>query len=812
MVLTTAIRKPRRKDRVLHYSNVTFNLLKDIGNASNQPYLQAIASVSLLIVETVQRVDNNKDACMKMTERAHELVCAIINICRDSEAQLSTDMERSVQHFLETLEKILQFVRSQVKGSFMRRMLRSMEDADLIVECNSGLKHALDVFSVQSGIIAAKTMAEMQKEAKVRHEELVRILEEKKTRRSARKSKLALKTEILPPAALLPASPKIYYGRDEELKHVVELIVDPKPPPAVVVPTTPVSPWATWSPSTPSSPYSSSFSSTYRPLTPSSTTFSYPFRSQTPTTPPATPPATPKKEAPVGPARICIYGPAGIGKTALALAATHHARVQTKFGVKRYFIECEGAEDPRGLVECMGRALGLEREAEEGKEKPRISKKHIVNFLTGRDKEKEQERMRRKGSLDSTRSNSTNSDAGKDTQLPSPPPPTPARSDSAESSSSSATAASGDSDATLADGAVAAVPEKKEPEPILLILDGLDRVWKPHVHRNDVEDFLSLLADIQHLTLLVTLRGNERPRQIKWTRPFLPPLKPLLHDAAQATFLDISDVPEDDPDLQEVLNKIALGCPKRLTMLANLASFEGCGALVRRWEVEGENLLNDRTPIRIRDNAILGGVVYDEPETIDVGEFELPEGLSEDDVWAVLDPTTRSAVARAFPALIPAPLSDASSSSSSSGKSTPELSRSNSIDSSVSSSLNSAFSSSASTAANSRASRRRSNRGSIFSSMFTPSRSSSKDHGRFPSIDSVVLSLPSPPTTPPISRVSLPHPTRKQSEATPAALARLQSPALHPPTPTPASMQRWAGLVTPTGKIEPDKSDSDSAT
>jgi hypothetical protein len=48
------IRRARDKDRVLQYGTVAATLLKDIGNASNQPYLQAIASVSLLIMETMQ--------------------------------------------------------------------------------------------------------------------------------------------------------------------------------------------------------------------------------------------------------------------------------------------------------------------------------------------------------------------------------------------------------------------------------------------------------------------------------------------------------------------------------------------------------------------------------------------------------------------------------------------------------------------------------------------------------------------------------------------------------------------------------------
>jgi hypothetical protein len=52
--MTLTIRRANNKDRLLQYGTVAATLLKDIGNASNQPYLQAIASVSLLIMETVQ--------------------------------------------------------------------------------------------------------------------------------------------------------------------------------------------------------------------------------------------------------------------------------------------------------------------------------------------------------------------------------------------------------------------------------------------------------------------------------------------------------------------------------------------------------------------------------------------------------------------------------------------------------------------------------------------------------------------------------------------------------------------------------------
>src|ERR1700761_8734513 len=41
--------------------------------------------------------------------------------------------------------------------------------------------------------------------------------------------------------------------------------------------------------------------------------------------------------------------------------------------------------------------------------------------------------------------------------------------------------------------------------PILLILDNLETAWESPVSRKEIEDFLALLTDIQHLALIVSL-------------------------------------------------------------------------------------------------------------------------------------------------------------------------------------------------------------------------------------------------------------------------------------------------------------------
>ncbi|KAJ7649290.1 hypothetical protein B0H17DRAFT_420287 [Mycena rosella] len=372
-----------------------------------------------------------------------------------------------------------------------------MEDADLITECNAGLKHALDVFGVQSGIIAAMTMAEMQKDATQRHEELIAILKEKRSRpkRSStsgsdgsrpssprKKRPSGVKTDQTRSVSMLPASPKIFYGREEEVKHLTETI----------------------------------------------------------------------KRSMSDPARITICGAEGVGKTAVALATSHHSDVSQIFGIHRYFVECDGATDAKQLVAAIALHLNLES----------TGKKPVIRHLS-----------------------------------------------------------------TIA----------TEETPVLLILDALDRAWKPHETRTDVEDFLSLLADLHHVTIMVTIRGGERPRQVRWTRPFLPTMSPLPSSAARDTFLDISDVSPDDPGLDELL-AITENNPGTITHMAGLASFEGCVSLVARWQAEGSALLLDKAERMASPRRILSeGLLFEEPDEMHPGEERVPSAVAEKDILALLD-------------------------------------------------------------------------------------------------------------------------------------------------------------------------------
>ncbi|KAJ7788866.1 hypothetical protein B0H14DRAFT_2397960 [Mycena olivaceomarginata] len=127
--------------------------------------------------------------------------------------------------------------------------------------------------------------------------------------------------------------------------------------------------------------------------------------------------------------------------------------------------------------------------------------------------------------------------------------------------------------------------------PSLLILDNLETIWEPLHTRREIEASLSLLADITHVVLIITMRGAERPAQVQWTRPFLDPLRPLPQAAAYQTFVDIADAIHSTDEVEKVL-QLTDNMPLAVTLMAHLVNTEDCSTLISRWETERTSLLS----------------------------------------------------------------------------------------------------------------------------------------------------------------------------------------------------------------------------
>jgi hypothetical protein len=81
---------------------------------------------------------------------------------------------------------------------------------------------------------------------------------------------------------------------------------------------------------------------------------------------------------------------------------------------------------------------------------------------------------------------------------------------------------------------------------------------------------------------------------MKWTRPVLPPLKPLSPSASRQIFLEVADEPSGEEKLAlDILLDLSDSLPLAVSLMANITSFEGYSGTLARWQIENITLLSD---------------------------------------------------------------------------------------------------------------------------------------------------------------------------------------------------------------------------
>ncbi|KAF8181702.1 P-loop containing nucleoside triphosphate hydrolase protein, partial [Mycena galopus ATCC 62051] len=167
----------------------------------------------------------------------------------------------------------------------------------------------------------------------------------------------------------------------------------------------------------------------------------------------------------------------------------------------------------------------------------------------------------------------------------------------------------------------------------LLILDNLETVWEPIQCQPAIEEFLSLLTGLEHLALMITMRGAERPAKVQWSRPFLLPLQPLSKEAARQTFIEITDNANPIEEIDKLL-EFTDNMPLAVDLIAHLADYEGIDSVSLRWKTEKTALLSagsDRqSSVDASINLSLSSprITFDSKELLSLLSI-LPNGLSE---------------------------------------------------------------------------------------------------------------------------------------------------------------------------------------
>ncbi|KAJ7112261.1 hypothetical protein C8R44DRAFT_932850 [Mycena epipterygia] len=186
-------------------------LLEEVTSVFGTPFLNAISSTTLSLINAVQNVKRKKDECIRLMENIHRILYAIINLHITSKTQESFPLAilDHIGKFTETLHKIHTFIEAQQDGNKFKHFLRQNEMNTLDKDCQSGLEEALKVFTVETGLTIAKNIAEMQKKTQSMHQELLELAETLSSGSTSDRS----------------SSPKIFHGREQQLEEIVSSLM-----------------------------------------------------------------------------------------------------------------------------------------------------------------------------------------------------------------------------------------------------------------------------------------------------------------------------------------------------------------------------------------------------------------------------------------------------------------------------------------------------------------------------------------------------------------------------------------------------------
>ncbi|KAI0297821.1 hypothetical protein B0F90DRAFT_859699 [Multifurca ochricompacta] len=124
---------------------------------------------------------------------------------------------------------------------------------------------------------------------------------------------------------------------------------------------------------------------------------------------------------------------------------------------------------------------------------------------------------------------------------------------------------------------------------IVLCLDNFESPWdQSDETKHAVEVLLSRITSLRRVTVLVTMRGAERPGQTEWTQPFLEPLGTIGLDAAKETWKRITG--NHDNFAEKLI--LAVDCvPLAVNLLAHLSQVTPPMLLWKEWNSRKTTLI-----------------------------------------------------------------------------------------------------------------------------------------------------------------------------------------------------------------------------
>ncbi|KAJ7452941.1 hypothetical protein FB451DRAFT_1521160 [Mycena latifolia] len=187
-------------DSILQYTLVAADALQGVAAAAQIPFLKSVCTLTAAIIPMIEMLDQ-------------------------------------IAQYAETLQRFYACMTAQNELGTIKRFFRQSEITAQLDVCERELKAGLNLFTTQFGVGVASALVEMNIDAEKRHQELLELISARSVSVTATAS---LRGNSLNNSSgslsLLPASPKIFHGRDFELNDIIRSLLTESPRVAVLGP------------------------------------------------------------------------------------------------------------------------------------------------------------------------------------------------------------------------------------------------------------------------------------------------------------------------------------------------------------------------------------------------------------------------------------------------------------------------------------------------------------------------------------------------------------------------------------------------
>ncbi|KAJ6473016.1 hypothetical protein C8R45DRAFT_936054 [Mycena sanguinolenta] len=214
-------------DNIIASVNTVILLLNELHDSFDPPFILAITNTAVSLMRALQNVKTNKEECYQLTANIHGIIYAIVNIHMQSEPPgcLLPATSEHIGKFTETFHHIHTFVEAQQDSNKIKQFFRQNQMNALLKNCRTGLQSALNSFAVT----LSNDLGEMRRKTQLMQDKLLELISTLSDstisdRDSSMYQTLNKSQTSSQSLSLLPSMPQIFYGRDSELTHIVEML------------------------------------------------------------------------------------------------------------------------------------------------------------------------------------------------------------------------------------------------------------------------------------------------------------------------------------------------------------------------------------------------------------------------------------------------------------------------------------------------------------------------------------------------------------------------------------------------------------